>query len=156
MTQYDKNRFAIAVIPQGKTLKQWLTSYKELKPLGDIIVLSKYSVPKCFRQITGTDDLVTNRIAAVKFLYRKKLVDKPLHLAGGDHKILTEIKALKKYKHVRSIDSNIAFKLGLYRRKLGVTKTEPTRRLNHNFGELSHFQRKAVIYNIEAINGVKQ
>lgn len=148
--------FKIVGLPQGKTFKEWLSCYKEMlaNPRIDVIALSKYSCPKAFSKLAKTDIIGKARPFAVKWLNKKGLLKKPIHLAGADNFIIEEIEEMKKYPIVRSIDSNICFKLGVMGIKIDQCIEEPKERLNHHIKNLSHKQLELIQYNINKVKEV--
>lgn len=151
---YDN--FKLVGIPQGRNFKQWLECYKIM--LEDerinIIGLSKYSCPEAFEGHAGTKIIGKARPVAVKWLGENKLLKKPIHLCGADNFIIEEIKALRKYRIVRSIDSNICFKLGILGIKIEDCEVEPEERLDHNIKNLTESQRAMVMHNIRRVQEV--
>lgn len=152
----DLKHVKIVGVPQGKNLNEWLDCYKEMVDNNDIdvIALSKYSCPEAFSEISGTKVIGKSRPVAVKYLHDKKIATKPLHLAGADNFIIDEIKAVKEYPMIRSIDSNIAFKLGVMGFKIDECDNEPEERLNHHMTKLTDKQRTLISYNIHKVNEV--
>lgn len=148
----ENTGFVIVGLPQGKTMKEWLECYMWMLNNNDIHVIgiSKYSVDT-FSEITGTKDFAICRIKCIEYLYSNNLVRKALHLAGANHLICHEIENLKKYSKVRSIDSNIAFKLGVHKIKIDQCTEEPKERLNHHIKNLNDEQLKIISYNINKI-----
>lgn len=148
----DKKRFKIVGLPQGKNLREWLECYiwmLENKAI-DIIGISKYSV-EAFSRLAGTKDFTICRIKCIEELHRVGLVKKTLHCAGANHMIIHEIESYKKYNLVRSIDSNIAFKLGVHRIKIDECTEEPKERLDHNIKNLDKEQLDIINHNIQLI-----
>ena len=137
-------------------MREWLSCYKWMlkEPRIDVIALSKYSVPKCFSKKFGTNIIGKVRPKVVDYLYKNNLIHKPLHLAGADNFIIHELKCMSKYPLIRSIDSNIAFKLGIHRIKIDECKVEPKERLNHNIKNLDEEQIQIINYNIDKIKEV--
>lgn len=133
LTDEEKENISLVAIPQGQNLDEWLDCYKQMVEWEevDVIAFSKYSVPKAFEEISGTDCISKNRMLALEYLEKENLFSKPIHLAGGDEFFLDEINYAKKFAHVRSIDSNIGFKLALHGLTLGVADFEPAERLDH-------------------------
>lgn len=158
LSDSDRKLHKLAVIPQGKTKTDWVQCYTKLAKLDvDVIVLSKYSIPKCF-PIKGLNSITYSRILAVKWLYKQGLIltKVPYHLAGADHNILQEIKELSKYPFIRSIDSNIAFKMGINKLLLqhDSREEEPSERLDFNVQHLDGQQITAITENINRIKQV--
>ena len=152
MTKEDKKRFRVVGLPQGRNMKEWLNCYKWMlrnKNI-DVIALSKYSI-EAFAPLAGTKDFAICRIACVKYLHDKGLVKKPLHCAGANPLIIHEIQEYRKYPLVRSIDSNIAFKLGVHRIKIDECTKEPEERLDHNVKDLDKEQLCIIQHNINKI-----
>jgi len=132
LTDEEQRNLSLVGIPQGKTHAEWMNAYRELTSdlAIKVIALSKYSVPQCFKEVTGTDDLATNRRECVRQLIAMKTTI-PLHFAGADNNILKEIYFGKLNPIVRSIDSNIAFKMGIGALDVRFDN-EPKARLNHD------------------------
>jgi len=152
LTEEDKVRFKIVGLPQGKNLDEWLKCYNWMLANDkiDVIGLSKYSI-ECFSELSGTKDFAICRMKCIEYLYEKGLVSKPLHCAGANHLIIHEIQTYKKYPNVRSIDSNIAFKLGVNRIKIDECTEEPKARLNHHIRNLDKEQIEIINHNIQTI-----
>jgi len=93
------SRFRIMAVPQGLKLTEWLKCYSafDSNDAIDVIGLSKFSVPKCFKEITLEDDIFTNRYEAMRRVYTK---DKPVHLLG-----LRNPLELKYIQNARSCDT---------------------------------------------------
>lgn len=147
------DKFKIVGIPQGNNHKEWMECYNEMinNPKIDIIALSKYSCPKVFAKLAKTKVIGKARPYAIKWLYERNLLKKPIHLAGGDNFIINEIREMKKYPMVRSIDSNICFKLGVMGIKIDKCKKEPKKRLNHYIKNLTKNQLDLIQYNINKV-----
>lgn len=152
VTEEDRKRFKIVGLPQGKNLDEWLKCYNWMLQNNkiDIIGISKYSV-EAFSDYAGTKDFAICRIKCIEYLHNNNLVSKPLHIAGASHLIIHEIQAYKKYPTVRSIDSNIAFKLGVHKIRLDECTEEPKERLNHNIKNLDDKQLETIKFNINLI-----
>ena len=155
LTHEDKQRFQIVGLPQGKNMSEWLECYDWMLDNDDIkvIAISKYSV-EAFASIAGTKDFAICRIACIKYLHEQGLIKKTLHCAGGNPLIIHEIQEYKKYPLVRSIDSNICFKLGVHRIKIDDCVEEPKERLNHNIKDLDEEQLEIIRYNIAKVKEV--
>lgn len=155
ITDEDRKTIKIVGLPQGKNLNEWLKCYNWMLQNSkiDIIGISKYSV-ECFNKLAGTKDFAICRMKCIDYLHKNGLVKKPLHCAGGNPLIIHEIETYKKYPFVRSIDSNIAFKLGVHKIKIDECHTEPTERLNHNIKDLDNEQIDTINYNIQKIKKV--
>lgn len=149
----DLKNVKIVGLPQGKNLDEWLDCYKQMVDNDDInvIALSKYSCPEAFSGLSGTSSIGLSRAYAVKYLHDNGLVKKPLHLAGACNKIIDEIKLVKHYRMVRSIDSNIAFKLGVMGYKIDECEAEPKERLDHHMTYLNKQQIELIEYNIKKV-----
>ena len=147
------DKFQLCGVPQGKNFKEWLECYIRMinNSKIDVIALSKYSCPRAFKQHAGTELVGKARPVAVEWLHEHNLITKPLHLAGADNFIIEEIKKMKQYPMVRSIDSNIAFKLGVHRIKIDECDKEPEERLNHDIKDLDKEQLEIISYNIKKI-----
>ena len=156
LTSEDKLRFNIVGVPQGKNLQEWLECYEWMRNNTEIhvIALSKYSVPEAFAELAGTNTIGKARPFAVRYLHARNMVTKPLHLAGADNFIINEIKQCKRYPMVRSIDSNIAFKLGVMGHQIDNCEIEPEERLNHDIKELTQDQLELIQYNINRVKEV--
>lgn len=152
LTKKDKKRFKIVGLAQGRTIQEWLECYKWMvdNPNINVIGISKYSV-EAFASLAGTKNFAICRIKCIEYLHNNNLVLKPLHCAGASHLIVHEIQSYKKYPLVRGIDSNIAFKLGVYRIKIDECVEEPKGRLNHNIKNLDKEQLSIINYNINRI-----
>lgn len=152
LTVNEKEHFVLVGLPQGKTLREWLKCYKEMLKMPElkVIALSKYSV-ECFCELAGTCNFAICRKVCVDYLHKHNLVKKPLHCAGANNLIADEIRHYKQYPMVRSIDSNIAFKLGVMGHKIDECTDEPTERLNHEVDKLTNQQIKDIKYNIKKI-----
>lgn len=152
LTEEDRKRFKIVGLPQGKTFNEWMECYMWMlnnKDI-DIIAISKYSV-ESFADMAGTKNFAICRIVCIEYLHEKGLVRKPLHCAGANPLIIHEIKTYRKYSFVRSIDSNIAFKLGVHKIKIDECVDEPKERLNHHIDNLDEEQLSIIRYNINKI-----
>ena len=151
----NKDEFVLVGLSQGKNLKEWLSCYKEMlkMPEIDVMAISKYSV-ECFKEITKSEDFAICRMACIDYLHKHKLVKKKLHIAGANERITQEISYYKKYPMVRSIDSNIMFKLGCLGIKIDECEVEPEERLNHDIKDLTASQKKLIEYNIKKVKEV--
>lgn len=146
----------LAGIAQGMTLKEWLACYKEMLKIPEInvMVLSKYSV-ECFNKLAGTKNFALCRIACVDYLHKNKLVKKCLHCGGANNLIIPEMQYYKRYPKVRSIDSNICFKLGCHKLRIDECDIEPKERLNHDIKNLTRLQLDTIKYNIKKVKDAK-
>jgi len=155
LTTNDKINFRIVGLPQGKNASEWISCYKWMlnHPSIDVIAISKYSV-EAFAEMAGTKDFAICRIKCLEFLHEQDLVRKPIHCAGANHYLIHEIETYKKYPLVRSMDSNICFKLGSMGIKLDECITEPLERLDHNISELTQDQLNTIQYNIDMVKRV--
>lgn len=148
----DKKKFILVGIPQGRTKRQWLHCYKKMLQIKEIsvIAISKYSV-ESFSNDVGTLNFSLCRKYCIDYLYKNNLIKKPLHCAGANNLIIDEIRYYKKYNFVRSIDSNIMFKLGIHNIKIDFCVNEPDIRLNHDINELTDEQKQNITYNINQV-----
>lgn len=155
LTDEDKTRFKIVGLAQGKNASEWLSCYKQMlkNPNIDIIAISKYSV-EAFSEMAATKDFAICRIRCIEFLHEHDLLKKPIHIAGANHLLIHEIESYKKYPLVRSMDSNICFKLGIMGIKLDECITEPLERLDHHIKNLSKEQLELIQYNIDKVKEV--
>ncbi len=153
LTNEDKINFRIVGLPQGKNMKEWLECYKWMLANENIevIAISKYSVEAFASLLIEAKDFALCRIRCIKYLHEHDLVKKPLHCAGANPFIIQEIQEYKKYPLVRSIDSNIAFKLGVHKIKIDECIEEPEERLDHNIKDLDDEQLEIIQYNINKI-----
>jgi hypothetical protein len=154
MSDSDLRNMVVVGLPQGKNMSEWVSCYKTMLEMPEIKVigLSKYSIC-AFRALTGTSNLSVCRRAALDYLYNYNLVsDKPFHLAGADNLIVSELAYARKYPSVRSIDSNICFKLGVLGHKIDEAVYEPVERLDHEIQNLTSEQKKLITYNINLVN----
>ncbi len=153
LSERDLKRMKIVAIPQGKNLREWISCYKKMMkmPQVDVIAISKYSV-EAFNKLAGTKDFSICRQACLKYLANNFLLEKTLHCAGANHLIINEIMFMKKFPIVRSIDSNIAFKLGSRGLKINTCTEEPKKRLNHDIVNVSQDCLNTIRYNIKEIN----
>lgn len=154
LTLAERKHYNLVGIPQGRTLKEWLKCYDFMSNCDDISVigLSKYSVPECFYELCKTKSIADSRIFAVKWLSRNRTVKKLHHLCGADNNIVMEIVNAQKFSFVRSIDSNIAFKMAVHGLDIKKVNYEPEKRLNHDIKRISKSQRMLVHKNIHYIN----
>lgn len=147
-------RTTVALIPQGNSISQWITCYKQLLRLAEeylstyVICMSKYSC-RCF----GGGSISKSRIKCIQYLLKQQLIDNgtKYHLAGAGAEILQEIAHMRQYPFIRSIDSNIAVKMGIHRRLLGRNNKEPAKRLDFHLNNLTKDQISCINYNITRV-----
>lgn len=150
LTDEERANISLVGIPQGKNLQEFLFAYESLRlnPHIKVIALSKYSVPECFKEIgDGRDELAYNRGNALMYLFSNGLMTKPLHLAGANNYLLKELVFARDFNMVRSIDSNIAFKLAVHNIDIDNALTEPEARLDHDI-EISPTTMLKVVNNM--------
>lgn len=156
----DLRRMKIAGIPQGKNLREWISCYKEMLKMQEIkvICLSKYSVVPSFKKLSRSTEISHCRIACLQYLLKHNLIDskREYHIAGEDHLLLWEIKQLKRFPFVRSIDGNIPIKLALHDIAIDDFNTlkhtgEPKKRLDFFLQNITEEQEKLIKHNIKVV-----
>lgn len=92
-------------VPQGNNPESYLKSYIQMLESDDIEVigLSKLSVPKSFREITGTESVSVNRRYLIRLLNELNLLRKPIHCLGMRNH--NEYEAYQNIPMIRSTDS---------------------------------------------------
>ena len=92
-------------VTQGKNPTEWFDCFIDLYKNDNITTLglSKLSVPVCFSKITGTTNLLINRLFVLQKINEMKLTSKPIHLLGLDEPV--ELAIAKRFDFVRSCDS---------------------------------------------------
>jgi len=83
---FPESNTKLAAVVQADNAQDFLESYQVMAadPRIQLIGLSILSVPKCFREISGTDDITINRIICMKRI-NKGALRAPTHLLGlGD------------------------------------------------------------------------
>lgn len=83
----EKSPVKVAAVVQASNVQDYMSQLLDFNnnPKVDLIGLSILSIPKSFREVTGTDDISTNRIALLKSM--KKMADggvkwKNCHMLG--------------------------------------------------------------------------
>jgi hypothetical protein len=91
--------YKIMAVPQSEkgNYKGWLECYKRLSRLDgvEVIGMSILGIPNAFCELTGTDDIATNRIFATAYMLENGMVDSSvshhyLGLGDGPREILTQ------------------------------------------------------------------
>lgn len=108
MDKYDGS-VQLGAVVQADNVKDYIESYQWMveQPKISLIGLSILSIPKAFKELTGTDDIVTNRIECLRVLNAlpKK---KHSHLLGAGNSYRDIEFALMKCPWVVSHDSSSA------------------------------------------------
>lgn len=115
----------LAFVVQADNAKDYVASYKWAveNPDIDLIGLSILAIPKSFRRISGTDDIVTNRIMCLKELARLSK-HKASHLLGAGSSYRDIDFAAKFCPWVVSHDSSSAVWNGVYRKAIDPVTLE--------------------------------
>lgn len=97
--------FNFVGVPQGSNAAEWIDCFKAMcrDDRIDVIGLSKLSIPVCFEDVVGTDNLMLTRLSAIQHIVEYGYTDKPVHVLGLDEPI--ELAVIKKYPFIRSCDS---------------------------------------------------
>lgn len=96
-------------IPQGNSFLEYrdcfkyFTIHKSINTLG----ISKFSVVSSMKEKTGSDSIMVNRLYLLEWMKKNGYTKKPVHLLGLGN--VNEIKHVKKFSFVRSIDSCFPF-----------------------------------------------
>jgi len=100
----DLRDIRIMAVPQGNNESEYLECYLNFLHNDniDIIGISKIATPFCFKQITDTNNVSTNRRYLIKLLKDNNLIKKQLHLLGM--RSITEYKVYNE-PLIRSTDS---------------------------------------------------
>jgi len=152
LSRDELRSFKFMAVPQGNTKDEWTKCYADLFCYLDYRIdtlgLSKRCISKCFG-----GNVVTARIKCIEE-FKDRTILPQIHLLGADTNILAELNYMKYNKSVRSIDSNIAFKLATYSYTLNTVNPPPiapTEHLDFNVSGLTKEQLAALDFNIETI-----
>lgn len=103
------------VVLQGNSKKDFVELIEKLRTVNiDAVALSYLACVRCFREETGTEDIATNRIAALKELQKHAFMNR-VHLLGmGDS--MEDLVFAKSLSNIFTIshDSSSAFMTGLH------------------------------------------
>lgn len=106
------DKYAVMAVPQGKSVKEWMDCYSELVKIEgiDCIGLSIIGMITSMQDVTGTEDIVTNRTAFMSVLEKWEGIDtaKWHHLLGLGRGPF-ELTSYKHLEWVRSNDSSNAW-----------------------------------------------
>jgi len=103
------SKFRFMVVPQGKTLQEWIESYNDLKDLG----VWSIGIPKRLGRLYRTSDKKEQAIGRAHVLYylcTHDLIDtRRVHHLLGIYDNPVEIKVLSAYDWIRGVDSQLPF-----------------------------------------------
>lgn len=157
----EVNKPRLNIVIQADNMSDYIDSYFKFvhDDRVNLIGLSILAIPKCFAEITKTNDITTNRIKCLQYLNMFS-IHKNSHLLGAGSSYQDIKYATTNCPWVVSHDSSGAFWNGLHGKRilpdLSVSDGKTNVKVNFNYNKsLTVEQRDNILHNINIIKGIK-